>query len=121
MASLDELIAGAVEGVVNRIDAEAFCEAAGIRLGDLYNRMAVTIAKRFHVGTMSYVDADGAMNRIWHMMVDDAARCGDRFEFPEPAFSIYEAFDAGEYDHGDGDDPVEKYTKPRIAEIVRDA
>ena len=83
--------------------------------------MALIIAKRFYANTMPYDAADSAMNAIYGMMIEDAAQYGDGFVLPEPAFSIYIAFDEGEYDHGNGEDPVEKYTKPRIAEIVKDA
>ncbi len=81
--------------------------------------MALAIAKRFDANTMSYDHADSAMNAIYGMMIEDAVQYGDGFMLPEPAFSVYIAFDEGEYDHDDGEDPVEKYTKPRIAEIVK--
>ena len=59
------------------------------------------------------------MNKIYGEMTEDFAKVGDGFEFPEPAFSIYEAFDAGEYAHDDdGQDPVIKYTQPLISEIL---
>ena len=32
--------------------------------------------------------------------------------------AIYEAFDAGECDRGDGQDPIEAYTKPQIRRIL---
>jgi len=32
--------------------------------------------------------------------------------------AIYEAFDAGECDRGDGQDPIESYTKPEIRRIL---
>jgi hypothetical protein len=70
---------------------------------------------------MSFDDADAAMNAIDTEMTEDAIRAGEGYKFPEPAFSIYEAFDAGEYDHGDGADPVEKYTRPALATILRKA
>ena len=119
MQTLDGIIAQAVKWDIDRIEAEAFCEAESLRLEDLWNRMAVRIAKCFEAGMLSFDEAAAAMNAIWHEMVEDAVRFGDGFEFPEPAFSIYEAFDAGEFDHGDGGDPVEKYTKPRLAEILQ--
>lgn len=44
-------------------------------------------------------------------------------EMPEPAFSIYQAFDAGEYWHS-GDDrevfPWERWTRPELERILRE-
>lgn len=121
MISIDDIIARATESAIDRVQVQAFCQKEGVSLDDLYNRVAVTIARRFHDGMMSYEDADAAMNRIWGMVIEDTVRFGDGFELPEPAFSVYEAFDAGEYDHGDGADPVEKYTRPLVAKIIGDA
>jgi hypothetical protein len=54
---------------------------------------------------------------IFGMMLD-----GDRpLESVQPAWSIYLAFDDGEYDHGDGRDPVDSFTRPQIRNILNDA
>jgi hypothetical protein len=37
---------------------------------------------------------------------------------PEPAWSIFLAFDAGEYDRGDGTDPVECYTRRLVRQAL---
>lgn len=121
MRTVDELIQQAVSDGIPRSDAEAACAANGKNLDELYNEISIRIAKQFQAGAMSYHDGDAAMNSVFVRMVDDAARFGDGFSFAEPAYSIYLAFDAGEYDHGDGADPVEKFTKPLIEEIVRRA
>src|SRR5215467_12497445 len=105
MISLDDIIASAVVADIVRAQVEAFCKEQDSTLHDFYNRAALTIAKRFHDGLMSYDDADIAMNRFWHLMIDDAVKFGNDFQLPEPAYSIYCAFDAGEYGHGDGADP----------------
>ena len=82
--------------------------------------MALRIAEEFHRGSISYHEGDHAVNRIHDQMIEDAVKFGDSFELPEPAFSIYEAFDAGEYTRSDddGEIPVIKYTQPWISEIL---
>jgi len=45
------------------------------------------------------------MNNLWSLMVADVAVQEDGFTLAEPAFAIYEAFDAGEWDHGKSCDP----------------
>jgi len=57
------------------------------------------------------------MNLLFSDIVDLAVRA----EMPEPAFSIYLAFDAGEYSHiGDATDafPWEKWTLPELERIL---
>ncbi len=119
--TFENIVEQAIEGNVNRRDAEALCAAESIQLNDLYNRLALFVAQSFDVSAMSYQDADTAMNAINCMMVEDASRKGDGFEFAEPALSVYLAFDAGEYNHGDGEDPIEKYTRPQIKELIKNA
>ncbi|ALI04870.1 hypothetical protein C1Y08_05435 [Pseudomonas sp. FW306-02-F02-AA] len=59
------------------------------------------------------------MNGIISAIVD-LGMVGD---LPEPAFSLYHAFDQGEWIRSNdtpGTDPSEKYTKPMVLEIMRD-
>jgi len=95
--------------VSNKIEPEEFC-----------NQFAMAIATGFHSGQYSYGFCDDAMNYLWGFMTNPPVFSSDK-EMPEPAFSIYEAFDAGEYYHN-GDlpdvDPVEKYTRPLIIDIL---
>ena len=69
---------------------------------------------------MSYEDGDGAMNGIFGMMMDDV---GNNYPNPwiEPAWSIYLAFDEGEYDHAGSTDPVETFARPQIRALLDDA
>lgn len=39
---------------------------------------------------------------------------------PDPVYSICWAFDQGEFDHGDGLDPVSAHTLPMLNDILRD-
>jgi hypothetical protein len=102
---------------MNRGDAESFCAAQGINLKDLYNRIALIVAERFNNDTLSYADGDGVMNAVLGMMVDGKTP----MESIQPAWSIYLAFDEGEYYHGGSTDPVESFTRPQILNILNDA
>ncbi len=119
-SALEQIIAhAAARGWINAADIEAFCNGENIRPDDLSNHLSVTIAHRFLAGSMSFQEADAAINAIQAQIIEDAFRVREGYEFPRPAFAIYEAFDAGEYNHGDGQDPVERFTRPALIEILR--
>ena len=79
----------------------------------------VRVAERFLSGELDFPAAGWLAaccwtEVVWHLSDGDA--------LPEPAFSIYEAFDRGEYLMPDerhiGIDPVEKYTIPLLTKIL---
>ncbi len=70
---------------------------------------------------MSYSDADLTMSHIYTTMNPAGPDLMDGLTLSEPAFSAHEVFDAGEYNHGDGHNPVETYTKIMIRKILVDA
>ena len=117
---MDRLIIQASQGEIHRAAADLFCQANGMQPSELWNSMALSVAKAFQRGKVPFRDADAALNAIWSQMVVDAERHGDGFVLPEPAYSIYQAFDAGEYDHGDNEDPVKKYTRQMIEQILEE-
>ena len=117
MDALERIIQNATSGRMNRAEAEAFCAAENIELPDLYNRIALIVAERFDNGRLSYQDGDGVMNAIFGMLID-----GDKpIDSVEPAWSVYLAFDEGEYYHDGSTDPVESFTRPQIRLILDDA
>jgi len=116
--TLETILKNAADWTLERPTVDAFCEQQNIDADMFYNQVSTEIARRFTDGVMSYPDADLAMNRVYEFMIEDAVAQGDGFTLAEPAFSIYEAFDAGEYDHGDGQDPVEAFVKPAIGRIL---
>ena len=117
MDTLERMIRDATSGRMNRADAESFCAAQGIELTDLYNRIALIVAERFNNDTLSYSEGDGVMNAIFGMMIDGKTP----MESIQPAWSIYLAFDEGEYYHAGSTDPVESFTRPQIRNILNDA
>jgi hypothetical protein len=113
MESLEQLIQQASTGRIDRAEVESFCAAEGIEVSDLCNRVALIVAERFQGGVLSYEDGDGVMNAFFALIVEN--------QTVEPAWSIYLAFDEGEYDHADSTDPVESFTRPQIRKILDDA
>lgn len=117
--SIDSIISEGLGGTID-IDAfSAFAERQNSSFDDLCNRVALTIARRFHDSVMTYDDADRVANALSTIMIAQLVKEVDA-RLPEPAWPIYLAFDAGEYDRGDGSNPVERFTWPLIKEILRD-
>ena len=77
---------------------------------EICNLVAIRIAERFLADDLDWGDADWAINMVWSRIVGAA----EEHAFPEPARAIFEAFDEGEYDHGDGKDPVATRTVPML-------
>jgi len=91
------------------------CLTPEIDLFEFYNALALQIARLFIEGMMSFADADAAINNLNTIWLDDAIK----YDFPEPAYSVYLAFDAGEYSVDDKDH-VEIYTKPELRRLLND-
>jgi hypothetical protein len=87
-------------------------------VSDVFNIVALKIASEFQCGKLNFEDADFAINDLWSVMVDYTFTGEFDKKLPEPAYSIYDAFDQGEYDHKDGKDPVEHHTKRLLLEII---
>ena len=86
---------------------------------DLLNQLAIAVARLFTSGRRDFHDCDAVMNTLFSDIVDLSLNA----DMPEPAFSIYLAFDAGEYGHsGDAQDvlPWEQWTRPELERILRD-
>jgi hypothetical protein len=94
-ASIDELINAAADGPLDLGEVLAFCRKRGASFERVTNEMALIIARRFDSGAMPYEQADRAVNRIWRAMVEYANEHPD-VKFWNPAYCVYEAFDAGE-------------------------
>jgi hypothetical protein len=62
---------------------------------------------------MSFEDADAAMNQLNTIWLDDVIK----YDFPEPAYSVYLAFDSGEFD-SNNQDSIEMYTKPELRRLI---
>lgn len=94
-------------------------EGLQIERCELLNQVAIAVARLFTCARRDFHDCDAIMNTLFSDIIDVSLSA----DMPEPAFSIYLAFDAGEYWHrGDAQDvmPWEKWTRPELERILRE-
>jgi hypothetical protein len=119
MHEYDDILALALEAKLRLEDVTAYYSKAKLPPSDVWNSLAIAIAERFLKGQLTFDVADHAINVLNSLMIQDIGESEGAQSLPEPADSIYLAFDRGEYGHhGDGADPVEKYTKPELRKII---
>ncbi len=115
-----QLVNKAAEQNLLREEFNQYLQDQGKSFDVLCNQIATQLAKNYLQGRLDFYFCDQVMNLIYTFMIDAL------FEetittLPEPADSIYLAFDQGEFYHNGDDrniDPAEKYTKPRLQEIM---
>lgn len=116
-AELDYVL-GMIEKAPNT-ELSVMCDHLQIDSRDLLNQLAISVARLFITGGRDFHYCDEVMNIVISDIVDLSLYA----EMPEPAFSIYQAFDAGEYWHS-GDDrevfPWERWTRPELERILRE-
>ncbi|MFJ3375799.1 hypothetical protein ACIPLA_12895 [Pseudomonas sp. NPDC086112] len=99
-------------------DLASTCDKFGIAPQDVLNELSVAVAEGYLQGSLIYDFCDGVMNGIINAVVE----VGMTEDMPQPAFSLYQAFDQGEWIRSNDPpetDPSEKYTKPVVQEIMR--
>ena len=78
-----------------------------------YEAVLMAVAELFLRGALAFEVADAIANEFWGL---------SEFSLSGRAREVFLAFDEGEYDHGRdsvGSDPVQLYTRPQIAAILR--
>ena len=99
-------------------DFLSFCNSHKMPLDVFCNEFAIIIAVKYLEGYFDFEFCDDQMNFLFIFMTTPPMLS---MNTPEPAFSIFQSFDAGEYYHR-GDDhlisPEDKYTKPLIRKIL---
>jgi hypothetical protein len=98
-------------------DLSATCEKFDVAPQDVLNELSVAVAEGYLQGSLIYDFCDGVMNGIINAVVE----VGMTNDMPQPAFSLYQAFDQGEWIRSNDPpetDPSEKYTKPVVQEIM---
>jgi len=99
-------------------DLVPICERFAVAPHDALNELSVAVAEGYLQGSLLYDFCNGVMNGIINAVVE----VGMTNDMPQPAFSLYQAFDQGEWFRGNDPsetDPSEKYTKPVVEEIMR--
>ncbi|MEO7131391.1 MAG: hypothetical protein ABIZ07_08465 [Dermatophilaceae bacterium] len=74
--------------------------------------VSLEVAQRYSAGEMTFRQCDEVMSLVWSFC------CRPGHPIPDLTHEVFEAFDQGEYDHGDGADPEARFTKPMIRRIV---
>ena len=101
-----------------------YCKSNKITLNEYCNRVLIHIAQEFLQGKLDFTYCDYLMNNIYLLMImDDISDSNYNTQMVEPAYSIYLAFDEGEFYHPEDDqniDPSEKYTKPLLIKILKE-
>jgi len=99
-------------------DLIPICERFGVAPHDVLNELFIAVAKAYLQGYLLYDFCDGVMNGIITAVVE----VGMTNDMPQPAFSLCQAFDQGEWFRSNDPpetDPNDKYTKPAVEEIMR--
>ena len=113
-----DLIVDGVEDPENPVHVAIIGHGDGF--ADACNGLSLRVAKRLLEGSLSYEATDEVMNWVWSY-INSWLGAIEGGQLPEPAYSIYDAVDAGEYHHrGDSIDvdPIAKYTIPALAAII---
>ena len=101
-------------GRIRESDVDRWAESFGGDRGEVYNAFARYIATAFDQKTLPFEFCDAVMNDL------EAVVSNADDERPDLFWSVYLAFDAGEYHRraDKSDDPVAEHTVPAIAAIV---
>ena len=97
------------------------CEEEAVTLSEFCNQTMVEVSREYLLGKIAFWDADRIANAVHNWILEDASRRGDGStigELAEPAWSLYCAFDAGEWDPQDGNGPFEEKTARLVKEIL---
>lgn len=113
--TLDEAISVSADRDLLLDEIQALVSSQGSSSEAALNALSIDIARRYMNDDLSFELADSLMNLLWAFTIE----CEDRI--PSVLYSVYEAFDAGEYHHREdapGVDAEKKYTRPQIALIL---
>ena len=115
MTTLQHLADRSDASELTESDVEAYATANDLTTGQVYDALALHLATGYAENTLTYEFCDSAMNFAMGLA---------SYDVPDLAWSVYSAFDEGEYFHDNDSrdiDPAEKYTRPWIQKILKDA
>jgi hypothetical protein len=122
--TLKEIIEKAADGQLNSEQVEDFCSAAGMAFSVFCDEFARVIATEYSDGRFAYTFCDSAMNALFAFTTNRIVDHPSKDFLPDYSYSVYLAFDEGEYRHRNDPPNVsseELYTKPMIARIISKA
>lgn len=109
------------QGPSDDADLRDYCRETQQSLREFSNRLALSLARGFLEGSLDYAFCDDTLNCLFAFIMEPQfLESGEGL--PEPAFAIFQAFDATEYyrsSEGAGIDAVERHTRPRLVEILQ--
>ena len=112
----------AISEVITRCDKEqpltlgevdALAASMSVTREQFYETVLLAVAESFQRGELAFDVADAVANEFWGL---------SDFSLSGRAREVFLAFDEGEYYHSRdpvGSDPVQLYTRPQIAAILR--
>ena len=106
---------GSRHGPISDNDIEKWSDNIGLSGGALYDALALRLADGFHRSEYSFGFCDMVVNYLFARGTLREDRLPDLF------MSVFLAFDSGEFYHDNNreEDPVEMYTRPQLADILR--
>jgi hypothetical protein len=95
-------------------DIEKWSAGMNVPSADLYDSIAMYLAQGFHRNELPFSLCDAIVSDIYGIIT------ASNEKRPELFWSIFLAFDEGEYYHRSNwdEDPVEAYTRPLIGQII---
>jgi len=94
-------------------DIDAYCAGSGLTLAGALDGVARAVAHRYAAGSLVFAAADSVMNYVF-------AYASTKADIPAFMFSVFQAFDAGEFypDAIRDPSPEDRFTRPQIASIL---
>ena len=115
MTTLQQLAEKSDASELTEADVRAYASEQGLTAGQVYDALALHLATGYAQNTLTYEFCDSAINFVMGLTT---------YNVPDFAWSVYSAFDEGEFYHDKDSrdiDPAEKYTRPCIERILKDA
>lgn len=109
------------QGPSDDADLRDYCRATQESLREYSNRLALDVAQGFLEGRLDFAFCDEALSCLFTFIMEPQFLESAQ-GLPQPAFALYQAFDTTEYYRGSEPvdvDAVERYTRPRVAEILQ--
>jgi hypothetical protein len=112
---IDPLMRKAADQPLTDADVEAACGYLALTRSALFDAISRRVVEGYSSSELDFGFCDGVMNHLYGMLMtrDEPV--------PDYTYSVFLAFDEGEYQHRDDPEdssPEELYTKPMIAEIL---
>lgn len=117
----EEALSRAKAGRLTVSDIADLCVGFDGSLPDALDTFALQTAREFMIGAIDFDAADTLVNLLFAHCSQLISRRADIEQHPELMFSIYRAFDAGEFvpkSDPPGTDPIRKYTRPQLESVL---